>query len=270
MVRRLGRRRVGRRRPVRRGGRGRGRGRVGRSRMPAMAGKGQYATIIETIEFDDILSNTVNQYVFQLGQFPRANQLAANFAFHKACHVEWKYEPLYNTFQDSAGALSKPYLYTLMNRQQENEFTNINTQNFGAIQAAGAKAVALASTHVIKYVPNWCSPGLIATTAGGAPFALGLQKQYGWLATPTGSTSTNTGPSNNVVVRVIDPPIQNTALAPVGNYANAVVYNGHLSYLDQKVASTTSTPIARVTATVMWKFKGAFCRLLEPTSNQSA
>jgi len=234
--------------------------------MPAIAGRGQTATVIETIEFDDILPNEVYQYVFQLAQFPRANQVAGNFAFHKAAHVEYKYEPLYNTFQDGPAALSKPYMYTLMNRQQENEFTNINTQNFRAIQAAGAKAVALASTKTIKYVPNWCSPGLIATTAGGQPFSMGLQKEFGWLATPTGSTSPGTGPSNNVVVREIDPPIQNTALATLGNYANAVVYNGHLSYLDQKVAAggDTPPPICRVTATVMWKFKGAFCRLTPP------
>jgi len=234
-------------------------------RAPSIANKNQTATVIETIELNDLIPNTVYQHVFQLGQFTRASQVAANYAFYKAASCEWKYEPLYNTFQDGVGGLSKPYLYTLMNRQQETAFTNINSQNFQAIQSAGAKAVALASTKNVKYVPNWCSPGLVATTSGGEPMTLGLQKQFSWLSTPSGTTSTQAGvPSNNVAMRIISPPVQNTALGVVYNYANAVVYNGHLDYLDQKISQggDTPPPICRITLTVVWKFKGAACRLL--------
>lgn len=242
--------------------------------MPAMAEKHQAAHIIETIEFQDLVPNKVFQAVFNLAQFPRASKVAPHFQYYKAASVEWTYEPLYNTFQDGAAALSKPYMYNLMNRNQERPFTNSNTQNFYNIQSSGAKPVALASTKKIKYRPNWCSPGLVAiTTYPSLPpdYSMsGMKTQYGWLETPYGVSDQTAGAVQGnaqqlVITGSSDPQNVPTNL-PVNT--NTVVYNGHLTYLDQKVSAggDTPPPIARLTLTVRWLFKGAMARYGLPAS----
>jgi len=236
------------------------------------------ARIVETIEFADQKPNELFQCVFSLSQFPRALQLANNFAFYKAKSVTWQYEPLFNTFQDGAGAASKPYMYVVMNRGQVS--LPFNPQNPAAIpfalkniQATGAKPVGLAGTRKITYVPNWCSPGLTAvaqySTTATQSVSLGLQPQYKWLS----SAGWGGGTMFNVNSQQIDGGAQNkyTPVQPEGGIAQAplsvqqqailassVVYNGHNTWIDQAfVGESTSEPTCRLTCTVEWVYKGA-------------
>lgn len=243
--------------------------------MPSTAtsGKGQYAKVIETIEFADLTPNAAFQSVFSLSQFPRAATLSGNFAFYKAAKVMWNYEPLYNTFQDSVGASTVPYLYTLMNRGQVNASTPPGLKN---IQACGARPVKLVSKTTISYKPNWCSPGLLSLikSDGSEPgptsivLQQGVKQQYDWLA--CSGTEVRTVNGANVLVPnvapVVQPVIDGTdniipvpppaIIVAAPNATNTVVYNGHINFIDQEV-DANSQPVARLTCTVEWLFKGA-------------
>lgn len=246
----------------------------GRKTMPntATSGKGQMARIIETIEFTDLQPNGAVNSVFTLSQFPRASTLAGNFAFYKAAKVTWNYEPLYNTFQDTAGATSVPYLYTLMNRGQIN---TIPAPGLGNIQACGARPVKLVSRTSISYKPNWCSPGLLSvikpdgSESGpiSAVIQQGVKQNYDWLSC-SGQEVRAVDAGGQVVV----PSLANVLSAQIGspvvtpappaltlfapNANNNVVYNGHINFIDQEF-DANSAPCCRLTATVVWQFKGA-------------
>jgi len=246
-------------------------GRKGKTRFPktATGGSGQRATIVETIELQDLVPNLVKASTFCLSQFPRAATVAANFAFYKAAKVVWNYEPLYNTFQDTAGGASVPYLYTVMNRQQQkvpqNPLIPWDRRN---IQATGAMPQKLSKKISVSYRPNWCSPGLSAILVGSNPqqYSLGLKTQYDWLATSgTVIRATTAGGASNLVPDfnpvAIQPITQEdgfpTQLVPVAVATSSVNYNGHLNYIDQEVPGAEETPTCRLTCTVHWIFKGA-------------
>jgi hypothetical protein len=228
---------------------------------------------VETIQFEDLLPNTMYHNTFALGQFTRALQIAPLFQWYKAAKVTWTYEPLYNLFGQDAAALSKPYLYVQMNRSQEDGHATYppNTSaplTLGNLQGAGAQPVALAATRKVSYVPNWCSPGLcaVSTPSPGVVTGVhsqGLQKQFGWLATPDWSflNYINSTPSLSNDVERINYSLTTNSIT---DNTNGVVYNGHLSYLDQEVHG--SAKIARVTLTVVWEFKDAKCGQLVYTA----
>ena len=227
-----------RRRPARKGRKGR------KSGFPSIAGikpSQQNATIIETIEFADLSANEVQYCGFNLSEFPRAAAVATNFEMYKAEKVVWTYEPLYNTYQDNVGGISKPYVYVSMNRRQR----IMNFPTLSNVQAMGARGVPLTSKRVVSYRPNWISPGLTTFTPGGTnTFTQGTRPQYSWLMSSPGTGQ----------VLPSDPA------TPFSPYVapNSALYNGHIVYADQAVAEAPGhLRVARVTCTVHWRFKGA-------------
>lgn len=221
-------------------------------RIPRSVGgtndRGQVARIKETLEFTDIFPNTSYNFNFNLSQFARASALAPLFKWYKASYVEWRIEPTYNTFQESATPVSMPYIYVTMNRTQDN--TGINLQD---IQAMGAKGHVLTKLKKISYKPNWCSSGLNVLHFNSASAVdnmatLGLKAQYGYLACP----DTNAYPAGRGF-NVANPTDPASLLVPVGVIANQAVYNGHSIIVDQEFGANLT--IARVTCTVHWDFK---------------
>lgn len=242
--------------------------------MPTIAEKGQTCRVVETFESVDLLANSPQQSIFTLAQFARASNIAPNFKWYRAAKVIYTYDPLFNTFQDGAGNAnaSKPYLYVVMNRTQLGGGTLQTMQKLQQYQVAGARPIPLIKQFKLSYRPNWCSPGLLqlrTTVSPGQPniqdySSNGLQAQYGWLATPNyqggvvaaDKTGTNTG--DYPITVSLAPP----TFASVDNsyvYTNMVVYNGHEVFADQKYTGgdPENQPIARVTVTVLWEFKGA-------------
>jgi len=130
------------------------RSRVPRNRLIATT---QSARIKETIQFNFVNANTNYGFIFSLNQFKRASALAPNFKWYKAKSVEWTIEPLFNTFTDDGTPQSIPYTYMAMNRTQDSSLQTL--QDF---QAMGCKPRKLTTKRVIKYTPNWCSPGLMS------------------------------------------------------------------------------------------------------------
>lgn len=234
-----------RRRPARKGRKGLKWKGGRKSGFPSVAGiktSQQNATIIETIEYNDLSANSVEYYGFNLSEFPRAAAVATNFEMYKAEKVVWTYEPLYNTYQDTVGGLSKPYVYIAMNRRQR----LMNHPTLANVQAMGSRGVPLTSKRIVSYRPNWLSPGLTALPPGPNTntYTQGTRAQYSWLMTSPGTTQ----------VIPSDPAVPfSPGLAP-----NFALYNGHITYADQAVAEGTGHPrVARVTCTVHWRFKGA-------------
>lgn len=226
---------------------------MGRSAGPSMAasGRGQYASIVETIIDPDGTYNTGLNYneSFSLALFPRAKSLASQFQFYRAKMVTYTYEPLYNTFQQGSAG-SKPYIYIQMNRTQM-----AYAGGLAELQASGCRPKTFTTLTKVSYTPNWCSPGLVVQD-GNNPASgvaqLGLQKQYAWLATPL----TDTG-SQDITNDIRDQAQNLSTLYPTNNsvISNKVLYNGHVVHIDQNPSSPT--PIARLTIQVHWEFKGA-------------
>jgi len=220
----------------------------------------QRATIVETIDAGNLVADQPYQGTFNLAQFFRATTLAKNFQFYRANKVKWEYMPLYNTFQEnnSVPAVAKPQIYFMMNRDQDVSWSQRPPgQALFLLQSAGADPKPFTSNLEIVYKPNWCSPGLSAVTLDGSKepspvtsvISLGLQKQFGWLATP----DTDAWAAPNAL---------NPTANPVGAFgyvssstANAgVMYNGHNLYIAQQ--NEPAVPVARLVVTVEWQFKG--------------
>jgi len=225
---------------------------------------GQMAKIKETVEYVDMSPNLSYSYTFNLSQFRRASQLAPNFKWYKATYVEWTIEPLYNTFQDgtSGSEVTLPYIYTTMNRTQDS--TQLQLIDY---QEMGAKPRKLSSKMVIKYKPNWCSPGLQQMALISTPTptgktvvevdSAGLRANYDWLQSPNADTGIDNDPQFTIpYIAPNNGTVPGVTLANSAIITNQVVYNGHQTFADQLVPTGTLQPIARVTATVSWHFKG--------------
>lgn len=239
---------------------------------------GQMARIKETVEFVDIDPNLGYNFAFNLSQFRRASNLAPNFKWYKPTLVEWTIEPLYNTFQDgtTGGEVTIPYMYVTMNRTQDQ--TGIQLAD---IQAMGAKPQKLTNKQTLRYVPNWCSPGLntyanstFVTPTGTANAIvrvtnLGLKAQYAYLASPDTVSATNAQNVPSYIVPAIPFGTGQDGLNAIN--ANQVVFNGHTIWVDQEVPTGTLQPVARVTCTVHWAFKDPHCTyLVDPESYKTA
>jgi len=221
----------------------------------------QFARIVETVNIQDAPSNTLNTLGFCLNDFNRARFESNNWQFFKAAKVTWTYEPLYNTYQDGTGtALSKPYLYTRMNRTQD----KVIPFGLGGLQGAGAMPKAMVSTIKQTYRPNWNIQGLtIGSQPSGGSYgvaALGARCEYGWinnspyLQTQYSATSRLPGQLNPSQTGAVSGILSGTTVSQVPSYC---LYNGHDFYIDQKNADPTATaPICRITMTVEWHFKG--------------
>jgi len=240
------------------------------SRMPAIAGsgRGQMASIVETITGTaSLVSGSAYAQIFNLALFPRAKSLASQFQFYKAARVTYTYEPLYNTFQEGGGGggggPSKPYMYVQMNRTQ----LLYAGADKAELQASGARPMPFTTMKTISYTPNWCSSGVISTNGSNPVISVaqaGLQKEYTWLTCPTQDSLG----SANTTIDVIDNAINQTGTFSSTSFvvANKPVYNGHIVFFDQ---ASGSNDIARVTVTVHWLFKGAHFSPQQGTVNPS-
>jgi len=245
------------------------RARKAKSRVPRSLAlsRHQGAHIRETLESYDLDANNPVNMTFCLAQFPRANRLAAQFKFYRAAYVEYRIEPTYNVFAETASTTtpSIPYLYKLMNRTQDNAAKSI-----AEIQATGAKGHKLTGIHRISYKPNWCTGGLQIYTLAAPPnsglqsaYTQGLSPKYGWLACPdTVVSSASATPSiiQTSSAWVTSSSVQMSAIQPA-----LTLYNGVTVICDQEYVGGTQA-VARVTCTVHWEFKDPNFTQAQPPS----
>jgi hypothetical protein len=224
----------------------------------------QSASIIETVQYNNLTSNNVLGCVFALRDFPRASVIAPNFKMVKPKLVEWTFEPLYNVFQEASSggtyAPSIPYMYSVMNRTQDASIGGLYD-----FQAQGAKPRKFTSKVVIRYKPNWCSAGLLQTnivTPGvvNNVTSQGLKCEYGYVKCPTvlysGGVPPSTFPIDTNVPLPADFSAADTVQASITN--NSMLYNGHLVYFDT-LSTGNQASVCRITVTVHWHFKGPMC-----------
>lgn len=237
-------------------------------------GPKQYAHIRESIEYQNVVSNTIYNNGFCLAEFERANKLALNFKFYKPARVTWTYEPMYNTFQAQAaggGPPGIPYLYVAMNRTQDGQLSGQASPS--NLLAQGAKPKKLAKVIKISYIPNWNSPGLITQNIQAAPgiaggvvqniCQIGQKAEYGFLPCPNLQTRFDTNTAQGINTTQYFPNFANTGgsitgFGGIGNnqasmVTNAVVFNGHYSIIEQ--INRGALVVCKITCTVDWVFK---------------
>lgn len=228
-----------------------------RSKKSGLNPSNQYATIVESVEANELVADNGYHSTFNLSQFFRATTIAKNFQFYRAKKVKWEYMPLYNTFQESnsVAVVGKPQVYFMMNRDQDPYWSLLPASaQLQSLQSAGADPKAFTKNLEIVYKPNWCSPGLSAYSLNtsnatiNSVVSLGMRKQFGWLPTP-----------NKDVWNA--PDKANFTQNPVGAFGyttaptlnGAVIYNGHNLYIQQD--NDAEVPVCKLIITVEWEFK---------------
>lgn len=236
-------------------------------------GPKQYAHIRETIEWQNYTSNVITGNMFCLSEFTRANRLSVNFKWVRPARVTYTYEPMFNTYQPTPGFGSPgiPYLYTVMNRTQDQALLGFNSPS--NLLAQGAKPKKLAKIIKISYVPNWCSPGLIsynvASLPGGVGGAvnnivqIGSKVEYGWVPCPNRASVFSTGTTEGIQAYQITANAVNTGgslngFGGLGNtpapiVTNSIMYNGHYTFIEQ--LNKLNGTVCKVSVTVDWVFK---------------
>lgn len=237
----------------------------------SMAASVQKASVVETSYVPvNLLTNTMKTRSFSLGQFPRAFEIAKQYKYYRASAVEWRYTPSFNTFQDQVGTVNDvtaPVIYTAMNRTQDLFVPATKATQLQYMCTMGPKGKDFKKPFSIKYVPNWCSPGLIATSVNPTTGALsglasmGQRKQTGFLACPTSRDGLwrQPGIGNTLVDPITDDYVSaTTSFKSNSIWPASVVYNGHYDYIRQD--SSFSLPDQRVIGLieciVHWEFKG--------------
>lgn len=226
--------------------------------IPRSMGLGnQMAKIVETIEFNSVAPNVTQGCVFSIAQFQRARTLATNFRWYKPTHVTWTIEPQFNVYQSGISNPTVPYIYTIMNRSQDDTYQNLND-----MLTQGARPRKLVGPYKMSYRPNWCSPGLMAQNVVSIPgvfggalnnvFIQGLKPEYGWLQAPNYPGAFPGQPPSIRPTMYLNATISNTG---VSNQASATFFNGHQFYIEQSVPSGATTPVYKITCQVHWAFK---------------
>jgi len=247
-----------RRRPARRLRKAKRKARVSRSLVSNPQNQG--ATIIETIVVKNaaVTNSQVGLNIFDISQFVRAQQTAALYKFYKADWCEWEYQPRYNLY-GQGGTATVPYMYSAMNRTQD---ANIGlgpgtAQQFLTTQ--GAVPRKFTSKIVIRYRPNWCSPGLIAVRPDvTAPYLTGVASQghrinYGWLASPDNAYTAGSVNTVMTIAQGANPVPLPNGYASAQSLPQATQYNGHYTWFDD--STTTETPCGDIVLRVKWSFK---------------
>jgi hypothetical protein len=238
----------------------------------------QTALIVESFAINDssaagtvgLLPNVVYPTFVSLSNFPRAELVSANFKWYKCVEIEYKYTPRFNLFsEDGVGGSpsSVPYFYSLMNRTAETYVPNVTPISDDEFMlSSGAKPRSFTKPIVLRYKPNWNSPGLFAMSnaAPGAPpmqvTAAGLKAEYGWLATPHFKSPTiaydgildSMTPSNTIPPIGVYPGFTTTdTIAP-----QHAAYQGHMVLIQQANASSTVLSCCDLVVTAKWIFKG--------------
>lgn len=239
-------------------GKGNRRGRVPRSLNVNPQKQG--ASIIETIVIKAaaVANSQVGLNIFDLSMFGRASQAATLYKFYKADYCEWEYQPRYNLYS-SGGAVTAPYMYVAMNRTQDATIGlgPGTAQQFMTSQ--GAIPSLFTKKKTIRYVPNWCSPGITAvrwdntnTNVTGVA-SQGVRVNYGWLSSPdNGYTAGSVSTVMPISSGANPTPLPNGYLSAT-NLSIAPQYNGHYTWFDD--SSADANPCGDIVLRVKWSFK---------------
>lgn len=138
----------------------RGAKRRNRRQRRVRVARNETAFIKETISLEDLKPNQPYENIVNLTQFARATDMADNFQEYRIKKLEYRYTPLYDTFNDASGADSLPYLFS-----KRLTYTAPPTFTLDWLKLMGAKPRRLDDKNVnVFYVPN-----TNLTVAGGVP-----------------------------------------------------------------------------------------------------
>jgi len=220
----------------------------------------QGATIIETIVVKGaaVTNAQVGLNIFDISMFGRAQQTATLYKFYKADWCEWEYQPRYNLYS-TGGTATVPYMYSAMNRTQDSTIGlgPGTAQQFMTSQ--GAVPRKFTKKIVIRYRPNWCTPGLIAqrldltnTNVTGVA-SMGLQTCYGWLASPDNGYTAGSVSTTMPIANPANPIPNPNGFLSAQNFPQSAQYNGHYTWFDD--SGTDENPCGDIVLRVKWSFK---------------
>lgn len=207
--------------------------RMGRSKkmsIPrALAVRGQYAKLTETLASQNITPNTYYyNYNVQLFNSARAVQVAQAYQFYRISRVTYKFKPIYDTFiANSSAVASVPQLYWRIDREGSIPMNaTLNT-----LKATGCKPTRLDD----KIITVSFKPAVSLSTSDNplTNAIAGPYKVSPWL------------------------PTQNSATSVTGGFApNSVDHRGLVWLVDQGQSTGIQT-VAQVEVLVTYEFKNA-------------
>jgi len=149
------------------------------------------AKMKETISLEDLKTNTAYDASVKLQDFTRALDIADNFQEYRITKVVYKYTPLFDTFIDTAGSNSLPYLYS--SRQ-----ILPPPASFGIayLKALGAKPRRLDDkTLTVSYTPN--VNAVMTSDLSGGVIQSTSPRYKPWISTHIYTTTTSMDNTNH-------------------------------------------------------------------------
>jgi len=231
----------------------------------------QYATSLETVNFNTITDNSLYQHSFSLAQFPRSSAIAACYKWCRPVEVCYEYTPLYNTFQEqtTGGAgVTVPLFFSYMNRTGNTRVPSATANQLPWILSTGTKPRMFNKKIVLKYKPNWLSSGLLISASNDNGIqsltSMGSKAEFGWVPCPNDVPQAVTAKGDYALeppTQTYTPDIipQDVTGVPVPSSAvnvstNGINYQGHFTYIRQAVEGSTQA-VAELRITVKWEFK---------------
>lgn len=153
--------------------------------------KDNFASTVESVDYEQITTNTMYDNLISLSNYPRAIAIAPNFQWYRITEVKFIYKPLWNTYQGgpivigpSPNPTTVPQMIWIMNRNG----------TFGATTSRdlldqGAKPMKFTKDMSIKYKPNTLTLSAY-TGSDGSTLNNAAQLQWNeWLPTQPVATA---------------------------------------------------------------------------------
>ena len=211
----------------------------GRPRRAGNSVNKQSAHICESYEVEDLFSNTSYYSTLDLSYFARSQLIGQNFQEYKITKLEYQFEPLYNTFQESLSTTVPQLLWYVDRTGTSTAWVKSQFEEMGVMPK--------------KYITNMkmsFKPNTLVVSAS----ANTLPQQA-----LTTDLSYNYAPAQSVQVQMnkwfstqYDAQLQTTN--PAGAYPTS--WYGCKFLIDQQAGTTTQIPIGRLTVKAWISFRG--------------
>lgn len=202
----------------------------------------QRATITESFEVQNIVTNTPYSFTFDISSFARATAVGKSFQMYKPTSVQLEFEPFFNTYQDAATTpLSIPQFLGIMDRTGRSD-----AWSRAVMEQLGCKPIKFISNIKRTFQPNTLNTVQINSnlprpqvTLDGTMAHTDVQSSEvvfkKWISTQWDCT-------DNI-------PAGYTTFTPTAFY-------GYTFIIDQSDAVVAQN-VGKLTVTVTWEFKEA-------------
>lgn len=225
-----------------------------RGYKPTGSNSGNYATLIETNQFD-LSANIGQNYNFTLNDYQRAQEVAHSYKYYRLSKLIVKFIPYANVNSVGAGGVGNriPQLYATVDRVS-NMLTNPDENE---MLERGVKSYQFTKSRTIVFKPNLLQIINLEMNqpadGGGRP--LGINTISAQNSTPIFNKWLPTQQSESYGQVGVEPQIGITEL-PMASNPYCLKYYG-LTYLLSQQDAPVGTTLGEVHISACWEFKGA-------------